>query len=103
MTTSAMRTNTRDIVVIGCSAGGVEALPRVLQQLPPDLQAAVFIVQHMAPARDHYLVGILSRASRLKVAWAEQGARVTYGCVIVAPPDVHLIFSDEHVSLTKAA
>src|SRR5690242_5793753 len=50
-------TSTRDIVVIGCSAGGVEALPRVLQQLPQDLEAAVFIVQHMALSSERYLVG----------------------------------------------
>ena len=95
--------STRDIVVIGCSAGGVEALPHVLQQLPPDLRAAVFIVQHLAPQGDRYLVRILSRACRLRVAWAEQGARITYACVIVAPPDLHLMFSDEHLALTKAA
>ncbi|MGH2901206.1 MAG: chemotaxis protein CheB, partial [Solirubrobacteraceae bacterium] len=93
----------RDIVVIGCSAGGVEALPRVLQQLPEDLQAALFIVQHMAPTSDRYLVNILTRACRLPVAWAEQGARIQRGCVIVAPPDLHLMFTDDHISLTRGA
>jgi two-component system chemotaxis response regulator CheB len=103
MTANPVRSFKRDIVVIGCSAGGVEALPRVLQQLPDDLEAAVFIVQHLAPAGDLYLVGILSRACRLKVSWAEQGAKITHGCVIVAPPDLHLMFTDGHLSLTKAA
>jgi two-component system, chemotaxis family, protein-glutamate methylesterase/glutaminase len=103
MITSPARTNRRDIVVIGCSAGGVEALPHVLHQLPHDLQAAVFIVQHLAPIGERYLVGILARACRLNVVWAEQGAKITYGCVTVAPPDLHLMFNEEYVSLTKAA
>src|SRR5262249_46066584 len=90
----------RDIIVIGCSAGGVEALPRVLERIPRNLRAAIFIVQHMAPTSARYLVGILSRASALPVGWAEQGGRVERGTVTVAPPDVHMMFSDEHVSLT---
>ena len=61
----------RDIVVIGCSAGGVEALPRILQQLPGDLKAAIFIVQHMAPTGERYLVGILARTCELEVAFPE--------------------------------
>ena len=103
MIDSPVHTFSRDIVVIGCSAGGVEALPRVLQQLPEDLKAALFIVQHMAPTGERYLVGILSRLCRMRVAWAEQGAKIQHGCVIVAPPDLHMMFSDEHISLTGAA
>lgn len=93
--------NTRDIVVIGCSAGGVEALPRILQQLPGDLAAAVFIVQHMAPSHSPYLVGILSRSSTLPVAWAEQGDPVERGRVLVCPPDVHVLLAEGHVQLTR--
>src|SRR5262249_57367245 len=91
------------MVVIGCSAGGVDALPRILQLPPRDLQAAIFIVQHMAPTAERYLVNILARSSALPVGWAEQGARIRRGCVVVAPPDVHLMFADEHITLTKAA
>jgi two-component system chemotaxis response regulator CheB len=103
MTANPQATSTRDIVAIGCSAGGVEALPRILQQLPRDLEAAVVIVQHMAATGTPHLVGILRRASQLPVVWAEQGARVGRGCVIVAPPDVHLLFSDNHIHLNKGA
>jgi two-component system, chemotaxis family, protein-glutamate methylesterase/glutaminase len=94
---------TRDIVVIGSSAGGVEALPRVLQQLPADLAAAVFIVQHIAPTKTPYLASILARSSRIPVGWAEQGARVEHGRVLVAPPDVHLLIAEDHVQLTGGA
>lgn len=93
----------RDIIVIGCSAGGVEALPRLVQQLPADLAASVMIVQHMGPQRETYLVDILQRQSKLPVAWAEQGAKVVPGRILVCPPDVHLLFSDDHVMLARSA
>jgi two-component system chemotaxis response regulator CheB len=95
--------HTRDVVVIGCSAGGVEALPRIVQQLSGDLEAAVLIVQHLAAAQPRYLAEILQRASRLPVAWAEQGAEIAHGRVLVAPPDVHMVISEDHVQLTKGA
>ncbi|HEY0991620.1 MAG TPA: chemotaxis protein CheB [Kofleriaceae bacterium] len=94
-------TYTRDIVVMGCSAGGVEALPRVLQQLSRNLPAALFIVQHMAATSTPYLVGILSRSSPLPVAWAEQGDPVERGRALVCPPDVHLLLAEGHVQLTR--
>lgn len=101
--TNSPPTRTRDIVVIGCSAGGVEALPRVLHPLPVDLPVAVFIVQHMAPTKTPYLVDILSRATQIPVGWAEQGDRIQRGRIYVAPPDVHLIFTNEHLTLTRGA
>lgn len=103
MTANSALTCARDIVVIGCSAGGVEALPRILQQLPVDLAASVFIVQHMAPTNSPYLVRILARASKLPVTWAEQGGRVERGQVLVAPPDAHMLVHDAHVQLTRGA
>jgi two-component system chemotaxis response regulator CheB len=103
MTAAPTLTYVRDIVVIGCSAGGVEALPRVLHQLPPDLQAAVFIVQHLAATNSPYLATILARASKLPVAWAEQGAPIEHGRVLIAPPDVHMLLAEGHVQLTGGA
>jgi len=93
----------RDLVVIGCSAGGVEALPRILQQLPRELDAAIFIVQHMAATSKPQLVAILGRGAQLPVVWAEQGAPVERGRVVVAPPDAHLVFVDGHIGLSGGA
>jgi two-component system, chemotaxis family, protein-glutamate methylesterase/glutaminase len=98
-----MTTHPRDIVVIGCSAGGVEALPRIVQQLPPALEAAILVVQHLAPTGTPYLVSILQRTSQLRVEWAEQGAPIEHRRIIIAPPDAHLVVSDHHVQLTKGA
>jgi two-component system chemotaxis response regulator CheB len=97
------RAATRDTVVIGCSAGGVEALPRVLQQLPKGLPAAVFVVQHLAPHGTPHLAGILQRSSQLPVEWAEQGAQISPGRVLVAPPDVHLLLDEHHIQLRRSA
>ena len=93
---SALR---RDLVVIGSSAGGVAALPRVIQRLPACFPAAVCVVQHLATSRDPRLVDIIGRGAELPVVWGEQGAHLECGTVYVAPPDVHLVFVDDHIQL----
>ena len=100
---SAPGTHTRDTIVIGCSAGGTEALPRLLLQLPADLPATVLIVQHLAATSTPYLVDILTPRSRLAVRWAEHGTRIVRGRVLVAPPAVHLVLEHDHVQLLHAA
>ena len=92
---------TRDLIVIGCSAGGVEALPRLLAQLPAELEAAIAVVQHLGSAERPYLVEILCRSSGLPVGWAEQGQPLEYGRVFVAPPDVHMLFSEQALRLSR--
>jgi two-component system chemotaxis response regulator CheB len=92
---------TRDLIVIGCSAGGVEALPKLLHPLEPGMPATICIVQHMGPTENPYLVDILRRASKLPVAWVEQGERFARGRVYVCPPDTHLLFTDDHFRLAS--
>lgn len=58
----------RDIIVIGTSAGGLSALKKLLCQLPPDLPATVFIVQHMSSPHSSKLPDFLERAGNLKVS-----------------------------------
>lgn len=81
---------THDIVVIGASAGGVEALSNVLAGFPRDLRAAVLVVLHVARGRS-MLPEILSRAGRLPASHPEDGDPIEYGKVFVARPDHHLI------------
>ena len=78
------------IVVIAASAGGIRALTTILSMLPPDFPAPIVIVQHRSLAAQSFLTSILARATRLKVAEAEQGEPLEPGTVYVARPDRHL-------------
>lgn len=91
----------RDIIVIGTSAGGLSALKKLVLQLPPDLPATIFIVQHMSPAQRSNLPALLERAGKLKVSHPVDGERFLKGHVYVAPPDHHLILEDGHIRLSQ--
>ena len=90
---------TRDIIVIGASAGGVQALSRLVADLPPELPAAVFIVLHVPANVPSLLPVILSRDARLPVAHAADGEPIRPSKVYVAPPNRHLLIEDGRVRL----
>src|SRR5215212_3225176 len=92
----------RDIVVIGASAGGVEALVGLAQRLPPDLRAAVFVVLHLPADARSMLPEILSRAGPLPAVQATEGAPIQPGTIYVAPPNRHLMLEDSVVRLVIA-
>jgi two-component system chemotaxis response regulator CheB len=87
----------RDIVVIGASAGGVEALQKVAAGLPARLPAAIFIVLHTRPDGPNLLPQILQRQTALQIASTEDGAPVEHGKMYVAPPDRHLLLLEDRV------
>jgi two-component system chemotaxis response regulator CheB len=89
----------RDIVVVGASAGGVEALRELIALLPADLPAAMLVVLHTGRTRS-LLPKILERTSRMPVAHAVHGDRLTRGRVYVAPPDHHLTVVDGVIALS---
>lgn len=88
------------LVVIGASAGGVEALRTVVSGLRADLAACVLVVMHLAPESTSALPAILGRAAQLPVRHARDGDRLRAGTVLVAPPDHHLVVLDGRVTLT---
>jgi two-component system chemotaxis response regulator CheB len=90
----------RDLVVIGASAGGVETLSRVVAGLPSDLPATICVVLHLAPGSPSALADILRRAGPLPCHPAEDGEPLHAGEILVAPPDQHLVVEDGHVRLT---
>jgi two-component system, chemotaxis family, protein-glutamate methylesterase/glutaminase len=92
-----------DLVVIGASAGGVEALKKLVSTLPEDLPAAVLVVLHVPPYGGSVLPAILDRAGQLPVRHATSGDPITAGQILVAPPDHHLFVEDGRVLLTKGA
>jgi two-component system chemotaxis response regulator CheB len=81
----------RDIIVVGTSAGGVEALLGFVKSLPHDLEASIFIVLHLSPFSHSNLPGILSRAGALPAVQAKDGDKIERKKIYVAPPDHHLI------------
>jgi len=91
---------TCDIVVIGASAGGVEALLAVAKELPTDLQAAVFVVLHVPRFGNSVLPRLLSRAGRLPAQHAIDAELVRAGRIYVAPPDRHMVLHDGQVRLS---
>src|SRR5579884_3282385 len=96
-----MPDNGCSIVVVGASAGGVEALQRFVRSLPADFGAPVAVVLHASPTARSYLPDILTRAGALAARHAEDGEQLEAGHIYVAPPDSHLVVTDGVVSLTK--
>lgn len=91
----------RDIIVIGGSAGAVEALQRIVAALPPTLEAALFAVIHFPPDGTSYLPQILQRRSRFPAVHPEDRTVIRNGVIYVAPPGLHLTVHRGHVRLTR--
>jgi two-component system, chemotaxis family, protein-glutamate methylesterase/glutaminase len=79
-----------DIVAIGASAGGLEALERLLLKLPPELPAAIVVVLHRPAERISYLREILARRVKMPVVIPEEGERLRHGTCYLGLPDRHL-------------
>jgi two-component system, chemotaxis family, protein-glutamate methylesterase/glutaminase len=93
--------SSRDLVVVGASAGGVEALQQFAAGLPADLPACVLVVLHVSPTSASVLPGILDRAGPLQATHAEDGSVLEHGRIYVAPPDSHLLVDETHVLLER--
>lgn len=91
-----------DAVVIGVSAGAVEALNTILPQLPEDFPLPVFIVVHLAPAKESIMPEIMRRKCSLPIFEAEDKQPIKAGIVYFAPPNYHLLIEkDGYVSLSS--
>jgi two-component system, chemotaxis family, protein-glutamate methylesterase/glutaminase len=90
----------RDLVVIGASAGGVEALANLVQGFPPELPAAVIVILHLPAGGRSVLPAILSRAGGLPATVPRDGERPERGHIYVAPPDRHLLVVGQQMRLT---
>lgn len=95
------RVSKQDIIVIGASAGGMEALKKLVAQLPSDFPGALFIVWHVSPEYPSLLPQILDRACPLSVAHATDKEEIQPGRIYVAPPDHHLLVEPGHVRVTR--
>lgn len=84
----------RDLVVVGASAGGVEARRLLVAALPKDLPAAVVVVLHMPAGGTSALPAILDRSGPLPAQAAEDGVELRNAHIYVARPDHHVIVQD---------
>ena len=91
----------RDIIVVGASAGGVDALKQLVHGLPADLPAAAFVVLHVPAHGPSVLPRILSRAGPLPAVHPVDGQPIVPGTIYVAPPDYHLLVKPGRVRLTR--
>jgi two-component system chemotaxis response regulator CheB len=91
----------RDLVVVGASAGGVEALRQLAGDLPADFPAAVLIVLHLPSSAFSALPSILNRVGPLPAHTARDGMALEGGTVLVAPPDHHLLLHGSRVVLGR--
>lgn len=90
----------RDVVAIGASAGGVEALCAVAGALPPGLPAVVLVVLHVPRNAPSALPRILNRCGPLRARHAVHGDPVRPGNIYVAPANHHLLVSDGRIQLS---
>jgi two-component system chemotaxis response regulator CheB len=92
---------TKDIIVIGASAGGVDALSRLCAALPADLPAAVFVVQHLSPTSRSVLPQLLARAGPLPAIAPVDGQAFERGHIYIARPDHHLLLREGKVLVRR--
>jgi two-component system, chemotaxis family, protein-glutamate methylesterase/glutaminase len=91
----------RDVVVVGASAGGVEALTSLVGSLPADLPASLFVVLHLPATSSSALPDILTRHGPLPASHAKDGEPIEQRRIYVAPPDHHLLLRERHVHLAR--
>ncbi|HLH94889.1 MAG TPA: chemotaxis protein CheB [Xanthobacteraceae bacterium] len=89
----------RDVLAIGASAGGIEALVGLVKNFPSDFPASIFLTIHLSNRARSELGELLTRAGPLRAAFAQDGEVITKSRIYIAPPNKHLLLDGEWVSL----
>lgn len=79
------------VVALASSAGGLNALSRILSELPRDFPGVLVVVQHLDPHHRSLMADILGRRTALTVKQAQEGDYLVIGTMYIAPPDRHLL------------
>jgi len=91
----------RNIIVIGASTGGFKALQQLVAGLPPDIDAALFIVWHMAAESINVLPRVLNEYNSIYATTAIDREPIEFNRIYTAPPDKHLILMDNILRLSN--
>jgi two-component system chemotaxis response regulator CheB len=91
----------RDIIAIGTSAGGVEALKALVAGLPSTLPASIVVVMHLPQGGRSFLAEVLSDSGPLPASEPTDGDPMAPGRIYVAPPDSHLLVGNNTLHLTR--
>lgn len=99
----AKRTSThrRDVIVVGASAGGVEALQQLVSRLPRELDATLLVVMHLGSESRSVLADILQRQTGRLVTAPDDGEPMRRGHIYVARPDHHLLVEPGRIRVTR--
>jgi two-component system chemotaxis response regulator CheB len=89
------------VIVIGTSAGGIEALRTIAAELSPAIHAPILVVAHLSPHAPSVLDQVIARAGPLPAVTARDGVRLEPGHIYVAPPDHHLLVEPGVARVTK--
>jgi len=89
----------RDILAIGTSAGGFEALRFLAGQFPQNFPASVLVVIHLSSQFRSALDAVLTQAGRLPASFAEDGEKLKRSHIYIAPPERHLLVESERLRL----
>jgi two-component system, chemotaxis family, CheB/CheR fusion protein len=100
MVTDDPASNVR-IVGIGASAGGIESLKELFEEMPADTGLAFVVIQHLDPKQPSHMAGLLSKYTKMKVAVAENGLAVHANHVYTIPPNKFLSIKDGKLHLTE--
>jgi two-component system chemotaxis response regulator CheB len=105
MTTPENHGKIRKVVVIGTSAGGLNALKTLVSQLQANFEAPILVVQHIsADATGNVLLDVLNKFGHVKCEHAVSGTKLKNGHLYLAPSDHHLMIDeDEKILVTKGA
>jgi two-component system chemotaxis response regulator CheB len=89
-----------ELIVIGCSLGGMYAVEAILAGLPADFCVPIAVVQHRHKHSNEGLPSFLSRSSNLPVVDVEDKQRIEVGTVYLAPADYHLLVTRGEFNLS---
>ncbi len=92
-----------DLIVVGASWGGLDALTNLTRDLPDDFAVPVAVVQHRSPDAESYLAGLLQEWTGRTVVEAEDKQPIEQGHIYIAPANYHLLVEDDYFSLTTEA